>query len=86
MDLLKALLLLIYINDQPFSLKNSEITMYADDSSISYSSKNIDELNQTPISDLDSLKQWLKAHKLSLNVIKTQAMLIGSRPTLKMIP
>ena len=49
-------LFLIYINDLQFALKNSEVTMYADDTSISYSSKNIDELNETLNSDLDSLK------------------------------
>ena len=79
------LLFLIYINDLPFSLKNSEVTMYDDDTSISYSSKNIDELNQTLNSDLDSLKQWLEGNKLSLNVIKIQAMVVGSRPNLKKI-
>ena len=81
---LGPLLFLIYINDLPFFLKNSEVTMYADDTSISYS-KNIDELNETLSSGLDSLKQWLEGNKLSLNVIKTQAMVIGSRPNLKKI-
>ena len=59
--------------------------MYADDTCIAYSSKNIDELNETLNSDLDSLKQWLEGNKLSLNVIKTQAMVIGSRPNIKKI-
>ena len=63
---LGPLLFLIYINDLLFSLKNSEVTMYADDTSISYSFKNIDELDET----LDSLKQSLEGNKLSLNVIK----------------
>ena len=36
-------------------------------------------------SDLDSLKQWLEGKKLSLNVIKTRAMAIGSRPNIKKI-
>ena len=82
---LGPLLFLIYINDLPFSLKNSEVTMYANDTSISYSSKNIDELNETLNSDLDALKQWLEGNRLSLNIIKTQAMVIGSRPNLKEI-
>ena len=82
---LGPLLFLIYINDLPFSLKNSEVTMYADDTSISYSSKYIDELNETLNSDLESLKQWLEGNKLSLNVIKTQAMVVGSRPNIKKI-
>ena len=59
--------------------------MYADDTSISCSSKNIDELNETLNSDLDSLKQWLESNKLSLILIKAQAMVIGSRPNLKKI-
>ena len=76
---------LIYINDLPLSLKNNDVTMYADDTSISYSSKNIDELNETLNSDLDSWKQWLEGNKLSPNVIKTQAMVIGSRPNIKKV-
>ena len=80
---LGPLLFFICINDLPISLKNSEVTMYADDTSISYSFKNIDELNETLNSDLYSLKQWLEGNKLSLDVIKTQAMVIGSRPNIK---
>ena len=82
---LGPLLFLICINDLPFSLKNSEVSMYADDTSISYSSKNIYELNETLKSDLDFLKQWREGNKLSLNVIKTQAVVIGSRPNVKKI-
>ena len=40
-------MLLIYIDDQPFSLKSSEVTMYANDTNTSYPSKDIDELNET---------------------------------------
>ena len=35
--------------------------------------------------DLNCLKDWLQGNKLSLNVLKTHAMVVGSRPKLKRI-
>ena len=59
--------------------------MYADDTTISYTSKNIGDLNSKLNNDLACLKQWLHGNKLTLNVIKAQAMVLGSRPNLKKI-
>ena len=59
--------------------------MYADDTSISYSSKSVDEINSAINDGLSNLKLWLEGNKLSLNVTKTQAMLIGSRTKLQNI-
>ena len=59
--------------------------MYADAATISYSSNNIDDLNDNLNRDLNCLKQWLRGFELFLNVIKTQAMVEGSRPDLKEI-
>ena len=59
--------------------------MYADDTGISYAFKNIGELNTVINRDLDCLNKWLQGNKLSLNVIKTQAMVIGSQPNWKKI-
>ena len=53
--------------------------MYADDTSISYSSKPISLINNAASKDLHSLKTWLDENKLSLDVAKTQSILIGSR-------
>ncbi len=82
---LGPLLFLMYINDLPMSLRKCNVTMYADDTSISHSTKDINDLNFALNSDLDRLKGWLQGNKLSLNVIKTQAMVVGSRPNLKNI-
>ena len=75
----------LQINDFPFPLQNSQFTMYADDTTLSHSSKNIVDLSERLNRDLNNLKQWLQGNKLSLNLIKTQAMVVGSRPNLKKI-
>ena len=80
---LGPLLFLIYINDLPLSLKFGEVNMYADDTSISYLSESVTNINGSVNEDLDHLKNWLESNKLSLNVAKTQSMLIGSRNRLK---
>ena len=82
---LGPLLSFIYINDLPLALHKCSLTMYADDTSISYASKNIGELNTITSRHLDSLNKWLQSNKLSLNVVKTQAMIIGSQPNLMKI-
>ena len=59
--------------------------MYADDTAISHSlkclSKLQDELNQ----DLVNLQNWIHGTKLSLNVVKTQSLIIRSRPNIQKI-
>ena len=46
---LGPLLFLIYINDLPFSLQSSQVTICADDATLSHSSKNIVDLSETLI-------------------------------------
>ena len=82
---LGPLLFLIYINDLPFSLQKSHVSMYADDTAISLSSKNVDDLQNDLNLDLLKLQDWLHANKLSLNVVKTQSLIIGSGPNIRKI-
>ena len=70
---LGSLLFILYINDLPLSLKHSQVNMYADDTSISFSANSIPVINERVNEDLDSLKTWLAANKLSLNVTKTHS-------------
>ena len=78
---LGPLLFIIYVNDLHFSLRYSDVNMYADDTSLSFSSKSIPLINECVNEDLGYLKSWLNANKLSLYVTKTQSLVIGrSKP------
>ena len=56
--------------------------MYADDTNISFSGPNLNDLQQRMNVQLNKLNCWLRANKLSLNVAKTEFMIIGSRQRL----
>ena len=53
---------IVYISDLPFCLESSQVTMYADDTSISFTAKSVDDLNVTLNKDLDSLRKWLQGN------------------------
>ena len=79
-------LFLLYINDLPFTLKKAKATMYADDTAISYASDNSDELDLVINEELSCIERWLQGNQLSLNVVKTQAMIIGCKPKINPNP
>ena len=53
--------------------------MFADDTNITVPGCTFAELEQATNSELTNLYSWLKANKLSLNIAKTEFMVIGSR-------
>jgi retron-type reverse transcriptase len=74
-SILGPLLFLIYINDLPNALKKPKPIMYADDTNIFLSGKNINEMTKDLNEDLQSLSIYLKSNRLSLNLPKTHSML-----------
>ena len=80
---LGPLLFLIYINDLPNCLKRSTPRMFSDDTSISYASDSTEEVQNVINLELKSLNDWLVANRLSLNIVKTEFMVIGSRQRIK---
>ena len=61
-------------------VKASTVSMYADDTSLTLQSQDISQLNETINDDLRRLDLWMQGNKLSLNVSKTQSMLICTKP------
>ena len=54
-----------YINDLPCALNCSKVTMYADDTSLAYSAKDVKDITSTMNAELENIKVWLHGNKLS---------------------
>ena len=76
--MLGPLLFLIYINDIYKSSEILQFRLFADDTSILPANKNLDALEQAGNSELGKVSEWLLANKLSLNVSKSNFLLISS--------
>ena len=84
---LGPLLFLIYINDIINSSKILKFILFADDTTIMYTHKNIDELNDILTNEIINVLNWFAANKLLLNLSKTQTMLFSNKrgnPKLKL--
>ena len=73
----------IYINDLPQCLDKTKSRLFADDTNLTVSGNSITDLETAVNSDFEKLRKWLIANKLSLNVAKTEFMLIGSKQMIK---
>ena len=57
--------------------------MFADDTSISYASDSTEELQNVINTELKGLNDWFTTNKLSLSIVKTEFMIVGSRQRIK---
>ena len=57
--------------------------LFTDDTNLTASGESINQLEAAVNSDLENLRIWLMANKLSINVAKTEFLLIGSKQMLK---
>ena len=85
-SILGPLFFLLYINDLPSCLNTTKPRMFADDTNITASGESINEVENAVNSDLENLRKWLTANKLSLNVAKTEYQLIGTKKNPKKVP
>ena len=56
--------------------------MYADDTSITFAGSDVDEINSCINLNLERIRVWLAANKLTLNMTMTEFLLIGSKQNL----
>ena len=80
-SILSPVLFLMLINDLPSLSNNFVATMFADDCSLQFCGSNLNSLIMTCNNDLRLFEQWSNANKLSINVRKTQFMLISNIET-----
>ena len=78
LTVLGPLLFLIYINDLPTASKKLTFYLFADDTNIYYESKDLSNLVKIVNKELRSVKKWLDANKLSLNIDKTNYIIFHS--------
>ena len=84
-SILGPLFFLLYINDLPQCLYKAKPRLFADDTNLIAFGDSITDLEAAVNSDLENLRKWLIANKLSLNVAKTEFMIIGSKQLIKSI-
>ena len=77
-SILGPLLFSIYMNDLPLLLKNTEVDIYADDTTIWSSGTNCTDIQNTLNISLDKANSWFKLNGMIPNTKKTKHLLIGS--------
>ena len=78
-SILGPLLFLLYINDLAIVSEACFPILFADDSNMFISGKDVQAMSQKLNSDMENIRQWLCCNKLSLNVSKTHYMVFAPK-------
>ena len=76
-SILGPLFFLLYIDDLPHCLNKTKPRLVAGDTNLTASVNSMTHLETAVNSDLENLIKWLIANKLSLNLARTEFMLIA---------
>ncbi len=75
-SILGPLFFILFINDLPLCVENSDCDMYADDSSVTNSADNVMELEENLNDDMESVSGWCSDNHMLANASKTKCMLV----------
>ena len=78
-SILGPILFIMYVSDMHIVSSLMKSIIFADDTNFLYTGNDISEISKTVSKELDKLSSWLMANKLSLNVSKTNFMLISRK-------
>ena len=76
---LEPLLFILYVKDFEQCLNKCTSNLYADDTSVTCTAEDIDELCNDLRAEVDNIAEWLWQTKLSLNIDKTEYMVVGHK-------
>ena len=87
-SVLGPILFLLFVNDIPLHVSNSNLDIFADDTTLSASAQwsNIPSMVQDLKKDLDSICNWSINNKMVINTEKTKSMLVTGKRLRKKIP
>ena len=78
-SILGPLLFLLYIDDLPNTSKLLSFHLFADDTNMYFSSKNVNDLEPILNQELRAVAEWMKSNRLALSILKTNFVLFHSK-------
>ena len=78
-SILGPLLFLLHINDLPNTSKLLSFQLFADDTNIYFSRKNLNDLELILNQELHAVAEWMKSNRLALSILKTNFALFHSK-------
>jgi hypothetical protein len=77
-SILGPLLFILYVNDIHLVANSIDVISFADDTNLFYSHDQFDVIENVLNNELSNVNQWFQVNKLSVNVQKTNYMLLGT--------
>ena len=81
-SVLGPLLFIVFINDLPSVVHRCKIVLYADDTALFFSGRNIQTIQSALQEDLNAMGELFSLNRLLVNCDKTNVMLFGSKQRL----